>query len=75
MKELPWQFCGELPAQILDETKMPRDPKKAEQVDPLGTGESSKALCLDVSKPLGTHTESFQQKQHNSVYVALLPES
>ncbi|CAE7211126.1 unnamed protein product, partial [Symbiodinium sp. KB8] len=31
MKELPWQFCGELPAQILDETKMPRDPKKAEQ--------------------------------------------
>ena len=74
MKELPWTFCGELPAQTMDETRMPRDLKKAGQVDPLKRGESSKALCLDVSELLGC-TTIVGTKPCSSVCVALLLKS
>ncbi|CAE7236724.1 unnamed protein product [Symbiodinium sp. CCMP2592] len=51
MKELPYEFRDGLPNPIPDETRMPKEASKAAvQIDPLGKGQASKALCIDVSE-------------------------
>ena len=59
LEELDLQFCGELPAETLNEQEVPTS--RREQLDPLKTNEFVKALKVQVNEYLGFTSELKQR--------------
>ena len=53
LKELPYKFAGGLPKEETDETRIPTSDSKQDGFeDPLCEGESTKALTLEIGRPV-----------------------
>ncbi|CAE7460926.1 unnamed protein product [Symbiodinium microadriaticum] len=53
LREVELCFRGKLPPETIDETSVAKNPARWEAEDVLNDRESSKALVMDMGKPLG----------------------